>query len=514
MSSEEIGQADIDLLGAVRKAHGIGHSGFTGTVTTEGSVAVGTMSGTFRTVWDVESGGHCSELDLGAFSQRSGSDGTVLWNVDSLGKVIVRSSPDAVREADVQLRLRHFEFLFEPHGYRIAVRDESDGPVLIVTRIDAAELPYGTQEFRVDPVSMRIREQRGVDQGKALARRFGEYVEIDGMRFPREVIEVDDAGNETVYRVTSVATDVDVDPTAFAIPDDDAADFRFADGGTSAVIPIEIPDRHIYLAVEIGGMEATFILDTGAERTVISAELVDRLGLGRLGTAMAQGISGPQEYSIVAVQELRIGGVSLIDQKVISMDISAIAEALPGVDGFLGLEFFDRFVVAIDYVRMNVTVHDRSTFTYDGPGCAIKLDGRKCPITVNGHTGWFTIDTGSPMLDLYGWFAARHGFLADKASLRSTKGIAGMGSTEIEFFLGEADIVEVGSCTLRNVPIRMTETTEGVFANTAIAGNAGSVIWRRFVTYFDFAGERVIVEENREDVDAANEPHLWKLEDE
>ena len=49
-----------------------------------------------------------------------------------------------------------------------------------------------------------------------------------------------------------------------------------------ATIPLDVASNAITVPVEVNGIAASFILDTGAQRSVVTGEAVQRLGLARL----------------------------------------------------------------------------------------------------------------------------------------------------------------------------------------------------------------------------------------
>ena len=75
----------------------------------------------------------------------------------------------------------------------------------------------------------------------------------------------------------------------------EAVDFG-ADKSQRMTVPVSIDGQGPF----------NFVVDTGAERTVLSEELANTLGLGRTGTAEVHSISGAQRFQTVTVPSLSV----------------------------------------------------------------------------------------------------------------------------------------------------------------------------------------------------------------
>lgn len=460
-----------------------------------GAISVGDMRGTLDMTHDPVGDRFRISVELPAFASVAGFDGETYWTVDTNGKLAKRLDRSAIEGARVESRFAANLFLAFRQEYSASiVTAEPDYVLRLVDKRYAAE-PHGVFEVVIDRKTMLIKERRGVFDGNVRVERLVSFESYDGVIFPTEIHEVDVAGNLTVTRVDSIVFPDDPTDSPFLPPEGDVRDYRFPDGATHVVVPISIPEHHIFINVAIAGRDYKFVLDTGAGSTVLASDVVCDLGLEILGRAMGQGVSGAQEFEIVAVPEMRIGAITMVNQRVVALDIERIRNHMPNVAGFLGMDFLNRFVVKFDYVRQEIEVFERSSFTYAGSGAELPIEGACCAMTIDDVEGMFTIDTGSPALDLYGQFLEKKG-LAVRADLPEITRIAGIGSTPITFRLATCSRVTIGPYTLENVPLGFTKAQVGAFANMAHAGNAGAVIWRRFITYFDYSGQRLIIEPN------------------
>ena len=113
------------------------------------------------------------------------------------------------------------------------------------------------------------------------------------------------------------------------------------------------PGSPIVVNASIGGAgSVTLILDTGADRTMVSPG-----ALGRLGIAIAdgqpaniKGVTGTTQGSIVQVASVEVGQARVGPLRIIVHDADL------KTDGLLGRDFLEHFTVTIDSKERQVTL--------------------------------------------------------------------------------------------------------------------------------------------------------------
>lgn len=131
-------------------------------------------------------------------------------------------------------------------------------------------------------------------------------------------------------------------PSADGKPD--AAVKSAATGGTTIKYS---PGQRIMVDVRInGGGAATLLLDTGADRTLISPRALQAAGVSLtrpVGTGSMTGVTGSDQVQYVVVDSLAVGEARVGKMPVASYE-------MPGVqgDGLLGRDFLDQFKLNID----------------------------------------------------------------------------------------------------------------------------------------------------------------------
>ncbi len=131
-----------------------------------------------------------------------------------------------------------------------------------------------------------------------------------------------------------------------------------------ATVPLRIAEGALLVPVIVNGIEGTFILDTGASRSVVTREATRRLELARdqwVGTAM-RGVGGVEKLPNANPRSLTIGGIPLV-RRTLSHDTSLTVGTLPHtqaggrtIDGLLGRDFLSVFDLALDMPAKTVTL--------------------------------------------------------------------------------------------------------------------------------------------------------------
>jgi aspartyl protease/uncharacterized protein DUF4124 len=109
----------------------------------------------------------------------------------------------------------------------------------------------------------------------------------------------------------------------------------------------------ILAEAHLNGVPLKLMVDTGADRTVISPSALARAGveLNRGRRVRIIGATGPAEALEVIVPRLDLASAQIGPLPVIMHEI-----ALPGFDGLLGRDVLDGFVVTIDARRGRATL--------------------------------------------------------------------------------------------------------------------------------------------------------------
>lgn len=163
--------------------------------------------------------------------------------------------------------------------------------------------------------------------------------------------------------------------------------------------PVELHEGLLWVKVQTPETkrDLNFILDTGANVSVLDLRIVRELGLRRGLTVSVSGVGGDVKGFWPQRLEARAGGIEL-PRSYLAVDLEKLGKACQRpVDGLLGADFFRSRAVRIDFEAMEArVVEPAGNVTGDD---VIALDARRCgfrvPVSVDGGPPqWVRLDTG------------------------------------------------------------------------------------------------------------------------
>lgn len=248
-----------------------------------------------------------------------------------------------------------------------------------------------------------------------------------------------------------------------------------------------------------------FILDTGANHSALNdPQIAAFLGVEQNVRGLVRGM-GAGAALVGLTNEVGIfnHGLELMTIPLVVHDISDRIAAQAGrrLDGLLGWELFDHFVVEVDLSRGRILLHDPETFVYHGRGEVLPLsieDRRpivEAFVSIEGGKEIavrLLVDSGSARyLSLINRSKRR---LKPPAAQGQGRSIGVIGSTNVK-------IAQTGSLRLGGIVAHDVETAwmESVHIPATqhvdkLHGVLGNALLRRFRTIFDYRGGRLILE--------------------
>ena len=141
-----------------------------------------------------------------------------------------------------------------------------------------------------------------------------------------------------------------------------------------------------------------FVVDTGADRSVLAEDVADAIGLPNTEDVIVQGIARALPARAVQVADLRVGRVRLSD-----MPMPLLPRSWLGADGYLGLDVIDRQSVTFDFQnhRLDITPSDLTTrWMPMADQALVRVNGSNGRLTavncsVNGVKAFAFIDSGA-----------------------------------------------------------------------------------------------------------------------
>ena len=262
-------------------------------------------------------------------------------------------------------------------------------------------------------------------------------------------------------------------------------------------LPFRLSGSHIFIDVRVNeSAPLHFIFDTGASSTVINQRRVKKLKLSSDGFTPIRSRKGPSLAYYSGNSRLGVGELLLKKVRVVHLPLDHLEKALEkNVDGIIGHDLLQHYVVQINYDALTIELFDPAVFT-PPPGYQAYpfeiISGRpyiEGSLTLDdGHTltGRFQVDNGSgSSITLYSPTVDKHQ-LSDK--IGRTRTVYTMGFTGIvdRNYAGRLKRFDLGWCQLTNVPIRLNQSVYYKKAFRDGIGHIGNELLKRFNIVFDY----------------------------
>lgn len=438
--------------------------------------------------------------------------GGVAWVKDWNGKVLElagRDRRDQLAEAAIE------GLLFGGDPRRVLSSAEAtltagDGPGTVIRIQPAGGSPFDVALDEAGGLPARIVRNSLDDEVTLL---ISDWRTVDGRKFPFSLRRIEGkeerASTTTVHSVAFAGRAV-----AFGRPVDGPKDYKFAKGTSALGIPFNFENDHLMVQGRVNGSRPLwFMLDTGAEATIVNKARLAELGLQPFGASSISGGGNSTDFAFADVARLEIGGVTMLNQRDGVIDLSGL-ERIYGMPmgGLLGYDFYSRFVVRVSYDTKTIDLLEPSPNAYRSPGTRIPfiLEGGQphlpSQITVPSAPpidADLIIDAGAAdTINLTSPFV-RANRLLELARKTPAPGPNTMAGSEKEFFAqtsvrGKLASVALGPFALRDIPANLMLNTKGAYASESFSGTIGEGVLRRFNAIYDYSKSVLILEPNAE----------------
>src|SRR6266404_7134729 len=277
----------------------------------------------------------------------------------------------------------------------------------------------------------------------------------------------------------------------------------FASGTSALKIPFELFGNLILLQVRVNNSDSLrFILDTGADTSVIDAQRAKALSLKPEGKIVGSGGAGTAEATFTKGVSVSLSGVELLDQKIYVLPLESLSALGRKIDGVLGNDVLKEFVVEIDYSAGTINLYEPRGYRYSGTGKIIPLtidEGLlfvRASVTPQGRApieARFEIDSGSTGAILLNTpFVESHKLLATVPKTIQTNS-GGVGGTA-KMLIGRVNNVRLGRFVIDHPITHFSQAAKGDYASSKYDGLIGDRILSRFKVIVDYSRRRMILE--------------------
>jgi predicted aspartyl protease len=215
--------------------------------------------------------------------------------------------------------------------------------------------------------------------------------------------------------------------------------------------------RRMTVPVTIGGQGPfRFMLDTGAQATVVSRDLADRLALNERSPAILVGMASRREIETTPIEDVGLGSRSFYIRSAPVVETAHIG----GADGILGLDSLQDQRVLLDFVREEITIADADQLGGNrGYEIVVKARARLGQLIItearlDGIRVALVVDSGA------------QGSIGNLALQQRFRRSRQMGETEVTDINGVvmsgavkmADDLQIGRARLQNIPIMFADS--------------------------------------------------------
>ncbi len=231
------------------------------------------------------------------------------------------------------------------------------------------------------------------------------------------------------------------------------------------------------------GKSLDFVIDTGAEETVLDLGAAEKLGLGFVSQETVQGVGGMSRAYRSQNASLQCAGVTL-RKSFLTLDLKAASrKAGRQLDGLLGADFFHGRTVQIDHRAKTMRVLSGYTASGGAEVLPIRRNyGAMCvPVQVGATMlARVRIDTGSTGGLSYSTSKASRSGNSRQSSIGFTGNLGSSGNNEIR----------LGGRVIQNAPT----TQHGGRLFPGEDGLLGNALLRKFRVTIDMRRSRLILE--------------------
>jgi hypothetical protein len=267
---------------------------------------------------------------------------------------------------------------------------------------------------------------------------------------------------------------------------------------TPATLSIEFRRGRMHVPVRVNGSAPkSFLLDTGYSLTMVHPDLVEPLGLRRVGRVTIVGIAGEEEAGTYEGARFDFNGVSWAPRRVAALPSESGRRRR---DGILGSGFFRRFVVELDPAAKTLRLREPPEFQYAGRGEILALTFRRDTPVVDAAIartnaeparGRFEVDLGCDSgVCLGSRFVAEHR-LAGMAGATRDSTRNGVGGS-VRSQAGRVPALWLGRLKVEQPSANFFE--DGSPVDGDLAGHIGMDALRHFRLIFDYSRRRMILE--------------------
>lgn len=268
------------------------------------------------------------------------------------------------------------------------------------------------------------------------------------------------------------------------------------------LIPFSLENNSVYLNGKVNTTEnIKFLFDTGADGSVININSKKKVDLKIDGTSQNKGSNGVNTVDYSSHNTVQFGDIQKTD---VSFTLIPYGEV--NFDGVFGTDLMKGKIIEIDYHKNVIRFYDENDSSIDFSGYEkMKLHlidnypAVESSITVNDkeYSGYFGLDSGADDALTIASPYARKNSLANTMKTIGKATAQGSDGSVYEMPVVLCPSITFAHKFLYNVPITLSNSTEGIDASEKMAGFFGNAFLKRFNTIIDFKNQFIYFKLNK-----------------
>ncbi|MCH2044725.1 MAG: retroviral-like aspartic protease family protein [Saprospiraceae bacterium] len=272
-------------------------------------------------------------------------------------------------------------------------------------------------------------------------------------------------------------------------------------------IPFTYEKGFIFIPVQIQGKSYNFLLDTGAELTLIDQAIVSELSLKTLKKGvLSNAKSSSKGNERVEIDKIDIGGIEFHSPVSFIWDISKFAKYIrcEKIDGIIGNNLMRKANWQIDYQNLVIRITDNiEKMSVSNDAKRVKMNAGDVgnvylELDIDGKKIPFTFDTG-----FNGFAQTGHKALIKKAAFTKVglKGVNFLGSRE-----GETHFLKLQNFKINDYSFPSPSYLLIKPNNSSVLGNE---FYKNYTITIDWSNDYLIFDKNKDS--ALNEPVVYEV---
>ena len=238
-----------------------------------------------------------------------------------------------------------------------------------------------------------------------------------------------------------------------------------------AEIPLRVVDNIPLVEVRMNGAPATMVLDTGAERTVLTESAARRVGLefDPRNIQRGAGAGGVVTSFAARVRRMELAGLSIPDHPVLATPHALGSVAGTPIDGLLPALVLSAFDVDLDLPGRKVTLYggtvcgDTPIPPWSEPSISLPADFSRPPrvnlrVRAGGQELRALLDTGAQAITITARAAAAAGVGPAELAAGQPVMVRGVGPQPVPARRVRLPELQIGPETGRNAPVIVTDS--------------------------------------------------------